>query len=224
MHRHTVETLDSLVLMNRGDRMEPMALPGIAQRSPVAGIVVTDFDGDGKEDVFLAQNCFTVRSDETRQDAGRGLLLRGDGQGGFQPMDGSRSGIRIYGEQRGAATGDFDGDGRPDLVVSQNAAGTVLLRNRGAQPGLRVRVAGPAGNPAGWGGSIRLKFGNRWGPLRVLAGGGGYASQDSPVVVLALPERPTGIEMRWPGGRLTTADLSGDVREVTVGADGVMTR
>jgi hypothetical protein len=224
MHRHTVETLDSLVLMNRGDRMEPMALPGIAQRSPVAGIVVTDFDGDGKEDVFLAQNCFTVRSDETRQDAGRGLLLRGDGQGGFQPMDGSRSGIRIYGEQRGAATGDFDADGRPDLVVSQNAAGTVLLRNRGAQPGLRVRVAGPAGNPAGWGGSIRLKFGNRWGPLRVLAGGGGYASQDSPVVVLALPERPTGIEMRWPGGRLTTADLSGDVREVTVGADGVMTR
>jgi hypothetical protein len=44
------------------------------------------------------------------------------------------------------------------------------------------------------------------------------------VVVLAMPERPTGIEMRWPGGRVTTAELSGEVREVTVGADGVMTR
>ncbi len=221
---HAVDTLDSLILIHRGDRLEPMALPDIAQRSPVSGMVVADFDGDGREDLFLAQNCFAVRPDEARQDAGRGLLLRGDGQGGFDPMEGTASGIRLYGEQRGAATGDPDGDGRPDLFVAQNGASTAWLQNRGAHPGLRVRVAGPPGNPAGWGGSVRLRWGTRWGPSRGLTGGGGYGSQDSVVPVLATPTPPTGIELRWPGGRVTTADLSGELREVTVGADGVMVR
>lgn len=221
---HTVDTLDSLILINRGDRLEPMALPDPAQRSPVSGMVVADFDGDGREDLFLAQNWFAVRPDEARQDAGRGLLLRGDGQGGFNPMQGAASGIRLYGEQRGAATGDPDGDGRPDLFVAQNGTSTAWLRNRGGQPGLRVRVAGPPGNPAGWGGSVRLRWGTTWGPARCLTGGGGYGSQDSFVSVLATPTPPTGIELRWPGGRVTTADLSGEVREVTVGADGVMVR
>ncbi len=221
---HTVDTLDSFILINRGDRLEPMALPDIAQRSPVAGVVVADFDGDGREDVFLAQNWFAVRPDDVCQDTGRGLLLRGDGQGGFDPMDGAASGIRLYGEQRGAATGDPDGDGRADLFVAQNGTSTAWLRNRGAKPGLRVRVAGPPGNPAGWGGSVRLRWGSKWGPVRGLTGGGGYGSQDSVVLVLATPTPPTGIELRWPGGRVTTADLSGEIREVTVGADGVMMR
>lgn len=221
---HAVDTLDSLILMNRGGRLEPMALPDVVQRAPASGPVVADFDGDGREDLYLGQNCFTVRPDESRQDAGRGLLLRGDGKGGFEALDAERSGIRIYGEQRGAATGDLDGDGRSDLVTTQNGAPTVLLMNRGAVPGVRVRIAGPAGNPCGWGGSVRLQFGTVWGPLRNLTGGSGYASQDSPVPVLATPTRPTGIEVRWPGGKVTRAELSGEVREITVGGDGVMVK
>ncbi len=221
---HRVDTLDSLVLMNRGDRLEPMALPDVAQRSPVSGLVVADFDGDGAEDLFLAQNCFVVRPDETRQDAGRGLLLKGDGRGGFVAVEGHHSGIRLYGEQRGAATGDLNEDGRSDLVISQNGAATACFVNRGGRPGVRVRVAGPPGNPGGWGGTVRLRFGSGWGPARALVGGSGYASQDSPVLVLATPSAPTGIEVRWPGGKVTTADLNGEVREVTVAGDGVMKR
>ena len=89
--------------------------------------------------------------DTSRADAGRGLWLRGDGHGHLAPVRGQDCGVRVYGEQRGAALGDFDGDGRVDLVVTQNRAETKLFRNVGAKPGLRVRLDGPPGNPCGIG-------------------------------------------------------------------------
>src|SRR5262249_46866833 len=98
-----------------------------------------------------------------RYDEGRGLLLTGDGKGkgGLVAMPGSRSGILVYGDQRGAGYADYDGDGRLDLVVTQNGAKTVLLHNDGAKPGLRVRVdAGPM-NPDGVGAQLRVVYGNR---------------------------------------------------------------
>jgi len=101
---------------------------------------VADFDGDGNEDVFLSQNFFATQPDTSRSDAGRGLWLRGDGEGGWRPCRRQESGIRVYGEQRGAAGCDFDGDGRVDLVVAQNGARTILYRNARGHPGLRVRL------------------------------------------------------------------------------------
>ena len=75
-----------------------------------------------------------------RYDAGRSLLMLGDGRGGLTPVSGARSGLVVYGDQRGAAFADFDGDGRTDLAVSQNGGATRLFQNRGAKPGLRVRL------------------------------------------------------------------------------------
>ena len=91
----------------------------------------------------------------SRYDGGRGLILAGDGRGGFRPVPGQESGVKVYGEQRGSAVSDFDGDGRVDLAVSQNGAETKLYRNTSARPGLRVRLAGPAGNPNGVGAAMR---------------------------------------------------------------------
>ena len=71
---------------------------------------------------------------------------------GLAPVPGRRSGIIVWGDQRGAAHADYDGDGRLDLVVTQNGSETKLFHNRGAAPGLRVRLQGPAGNPDGIGG------------------------------------------------------------------------
>ena len=130
----------------------------------------------------------------------------------------------IYGEQRGAAVCDYDGDGRPDLVVAQAGDQTKLYQNESGRPGLRVRLVGPKGNRNGFGAVVRLRFGARLGPARVVSGGGGYWSQDSSTLVMAQPEPATGIEVRWPGGRLTTGDLPPDIREVLVGGDGVMVK
>ena len=218
------ETLATCAWLNRGDHFERVALPQEAQRTPVSGLVVADFDGDGREDVFLAQNWFAVRPDDTRMDAGLGLLLRGDGRGGLQALGALESGIRVLGEQRGAATGDWDGDGRPDLVVAQNGEVALLFRNQRAEPGVRVRLAGPARNPTGLGATVRLKFGTRWGPARSVTAGGGYGSQDSTTVVMGGPGTPTAIRVRWPGGKVTEAELGAGARDVIVSGDGVMER
>ncbi len=219
-----VVTLASTVFFNRGDRFEARALPQEAQFAPAFGVCVGDFDGDGNDDVFLSQNFFAVAPDGARRDAGRGLWLKGDGRGGLTPVPGQESGVQVYGEQRGCALGDFDRDGRVDLVVSQNGAATKLYRNRRGRPGLRVRLSGPPGNHLGVGVGVRLKFGERYGPLREIHGGSGYLSQDSRIAVLGTAEPPTELEVRWPGGKRMTVRVPSDAREITVDPAGRVER
>lgn len=209
-------TMDHMVFLNRGDRFEARALPREAQLAPAFYAGVADFNGDGKEDVFLSQNFFVTELATPRLDAGRGLLLLGNGTGGLQPLAGQQSGVLVYGEQRGAAYGDFDSDGRIDLAVSQNGAETRLFRNAGAKPGLRVRVVGTAGNPTGIGTQLRLLYGARRGPVREIQAGSGYWSQNGAVQVLGRSGNPTALWVRWPGGREQTTSLTPNQREATV--------
>jgi hypothetical protein len=213
--------LASTVFLNRDGKFRPVVLPPEAQFSPAFGICVADFDGDGNEDLFLAQNFFGVQPQAVRFDAGRGVLLRGDGRGQFEAMPGQSSGLMIYGEGRGAAGCDFDEDGRCDLAVGQNGAQTRLFHNIGARPGLRVRVSGRSGNPDGIGTQLKLLFGERAGPVREIHAGGGYWSQDSAVQVLGTPEAPTALWVRWPGGTTNLFRMP-RAREVSVSRDGVI--
>jgi hypothetical protein len=190
---------DSMVFLNRGDHFEARPLPVRAQFAPAFGISVADFDGDGNEDIFLAQNFFGVDAETSRQDAGVGLVLLGDGHGGFRALGPLESGIAIYGEQRGCAVADFNADGRIDLAVAQQSGQTKLFQNVRAHPGVRVVLHGPSENPRAVGAVLRLKFGDRLGPARAVLLGSGYWSQDSTTVVLAAPVPPTAIQIRWPG-------------------------
>jgi enediyne biosynthesis protein E4 len=227
-------TLASMVFFNRTNHFEAVTLPYEAQLAPGFAVNVGDFDGDGNEDIFLGQNFFEMAAVAVsttfpvydlgrRLDAGRGLWLRGTGSGRLEAVPGQKSGLLIYGEQRGAALCDFDGDGRVDLAVSQNGAETKLYQNVLGKPGLRVRLAGPPGNPDGVGATMRLVFGGRMGAAREIHGGSGYWSQDSAVQVLGCPENPTQIWIRWPGGKTTTSDIPARAREITVDTEGRLT-
>jgi len=209
---------ESTVFLNRSNHFQARPLPAQAQFAPAFGLAVADFDGDGHEDVFLAQNFFGVDPDSSRQDAGTGLLLRGLGDGSFQPSDPAptHSGLALYAEQRGAAVTDFDEDGRPDLVVGQHNAPTGLFRNQSAKPGVRIRVVGSDSNPGAIGAVLRLTCADKAGPARELHLGSGYWSQDSLVTILPSPAVPQSLSVRWPGGKMSQFPWPLDAREVEV--------
>jgi hypothetical protein len=218
-----VDHLESTLFLNRGDHFEAHPLPWAAQLAPAFAVCVGDYDGDGHEDVFLGQNFFGTDLETGRLDAGRGLWLRGDGTGRLVAVPGQESGVIVYGEQRGAALADYDADGRVDLAVTQNAARTRLFRNVRGRPGLRLRLAGPGGNGSGIGAVVRLGNGETWGPAREIHAGSGYWSQDSAVQILAPPRSPAArIQVRWPGGRVTTASIPAGARTLGIGADGTV--
>ncbi len=214
-------TLAHTVFLNRVGKFEARALPVEAQFAPVFGINVADFDGDGHEDIFVAQNFFASQRETPRSDGGRGLLMRGNGKGDFISMSGQDSGLKIYGEQRGSAVADFNHDGRSDLVVTQNGSHTRLYQNTQARPGLRVKVNGGPANPTGVGAIVRLKLAEgKMGPVRLITAGSGYWSQDSAVKVLATPEPPTHLEIHWPNGKTTITAIPQGSKEISVGIDG----
>lgn len=214
-------TFDSMVFLNRSDSFEAHALPVEAQFAPGFGLSVGDFDGDGNEDVFLAQNFFGVDLETSRQDAGTGLVLLGDGHGRFRALALREAGIAIPGEQRGTAVADFDADGRLDLVVGQHAGPTRLFRNARGKAGVRVRFKGPAGNPSGVGAVARLRFGERYGPAREVRAGSGFWSQDSASLVLAAPTAPTAVWVRWPGAQEHEWPWPDGARRLEIAAEGV---
>lgn len=216
--------LASMVFLNRSNSFVAQPLPAEAQLAPAFSVNVADYDGDGHEDVFLSQNFFANQPEVPRYDAGRGLLLRGDGTGKLEAVPGQDSGIKVYGEQRGAAVADFDKDGRVDLAVTQNGAATKLYRNVGGKAGLRIRLTGSSGNPDGIGAQMRLLFGERAGPLREIHAASGYLSQDSTVQVMAMPQSPKEIWIRWPGGKTSTSAVPSDAREILVNQSGEVTK
>ncbi len=69
------------------------------------GCTVGDYDGDGKDDLFLA--CF-----------GPDVLLRNVGGGAFEDVS-AKAGVNGGGWSTGASFADFDGDGDLDLYVAR---------------------------------------------------------------------------------------------------------
>jgi enediyne biosynthesis protein E4 len=85
---------------------------------------------------------------------------------------------------------------------------------------LRVRLSGRRGNQSGIGAQLRLEFGQRRGPIREVHAGSGYWSQDSAVQVLATPEAPSRVWIRWPGGKIASHPVPAGACEIEVDWDG----
>jgi hypothetical protein len=74
--------------------------PRMAQIAPVNAIACTDVDGDGNADLILAGNEYQAAVTTGRYDASYGLLLTGDGKGGFKVVSPVSSGLILDGDVR----------------------------------------------------------------------------------------------------------------------------
>ncbi|MEI8111327.1 MAG: VCBS repeat-containing protein [Chitinophagia bacterium] len=88
----------SVWMKNNGNgNFEVIPLPKEAQFSTINGMVVDDFNEDGNLDIAINGNDYGTEVSVGRYDAMNGLILVGDGKGGFSPMTILQSGIYIPG-------------------------------------------------------------------------------------------------------------------------------
>ncbi|HQQ82703.1 MAG TPA: hypothetical protein PK059_05895, partial [Cyclobacteriaceae bacterium] len=119
-------TLATSVIINEGGgRFTVKALPTEAQLSPVYGIIIRDLNKDGKPDILLGGNLYKAKPEVGRYDASYGMLLRGDGKGGFEAIPNRISGISLDGEVRDIVTLSTG-----LMVISRNNDMVQLIKQR----------------------------------------------------------------------------------------------
>ncbi|MFN7530607.1 MAG: FG-GAP-like repeat-containing protein [Gemmatimonas sp.] len=119
-------TFESAVAINDGrGRFTLRPLPVAAQLSMTFATLITDANGDGHQDIFLAGNAYGVPPVIGRYDASRGVLLHGDGAGGFRPAEATVS-PTIDGQVRALAPVRRAGK-PPWMAVARNGAPLQLL-------------------------------------------------------------------------------------------------
>jgi FG-GAP-like repeat len=110
----------SAYLRNDGNgQFTLVPLPLEAQFSALFGMVAEDIDGDGNLDVVINGNDYGTEISVGRYDALNGLVLKGDGKGGFKPLSILQSGLFIPGNGK-ALVKLYNKQGNCLLVASQN--------------------------------------------------------------------------------------------------------
>ncbi len=75
-------------------------LPTVCQTSTMNDFLIEDFNGDGNQDAMVIQNDYSIEPLAGRCDAGIGMLLWGDGRGGFTRSTPDQSGLLISGDAK----------------------------------------------------------------------------------------------------------------------------
>jgi hypothetical protein len=130
------------VLLGNGDGTFQTALSSDPRGNP-RSIAVGDFNGDGKLDLAVANPDFPVPPCGLDDDLGGISVLLGKGDGTFQAAGAYNAG-RF---PQSVAVADFDGDGKPDLIVANYGSLSVsVLLGKGDgtfQDAISFNVGGP---------------------------------------------------------------------------------
>jgi hypothetical protein len=218
----TANTLASGVFMNDGHgHFTFHELPRLAQVSPIFGLAACDFDGDGHVDLVAVQNFFGPQVETGRFDGGLGILLLGDGKGGFRPASAQESGIYITGEGRGLAVADLNHDGWPGLVVTRVNENALALEDRAAKSGghsFSVKLSGDPGNTDAIGSRITVHYLDGSLSASELYAGSGYLSQSEPVAFFGFrpANPPVSIDVAWPDGTRSTHPFKAGVPRIVL--------
>jgi len=100
--RLSVNTFESATLINNKSFFDFRPLPNYAQFSSVNDIIIKDFDNDKVNDLLIVGNMYHAEIETARNDAGNGLLLKGNGDGSFNEIPTLKSGFFTPGDSKKA--------------------------------------------------------------------------------------------------------------------------
>lgn len=211
--KFSANQLRSMVLINDGKghfRMTPFAK--LVQISPGFGTALQDFDGDGNLDLCIAQNFMQPQPETGQMDGSMGMMLKGDGQGGFTVMLPGQSGILAEGQGMALTVTDLNRDSAPDLMMSLNDDASKIWLNQSKTNRKRFTVTLDAGSGNRNGVGSYLLARTRSGKVQAheIAAGSGYLSQSSPEIFLASDTNDPVLEVqvRWPDGTSQTTPIN----------------
>ncbi|NND73076.1 MAG: T9SS type A sorting domain-containing protein [Rhodothermales bacterium] len=171
------------------------------------GTVFADFDLDGDEDLFVAS---TFGFDGTPS------MLYENHKGRFTEI-GTSAGVRFDLDSFGAARGDFNNDGLPDLVVTDSRGSSKLLINTTdtSNNWLKVLLVSETSNSDGIGATVQAIAGVTTLSRYIMAGDS-YCSQSPPVAFFGLKTFDSVDTLRviWDSGEhdvLTNLNANGTV-------------
>jgi hypothetical protein len=185
---------------------------GSASRAALTfGVFFFDYDLDGWEDLLTVNGHIEPeihRFDPTqlyRQPPQLFWNAHGPAHG-FVPVSESQSGPDLFQPMvgRGSAFADVDGDGDPDIVLTQIAGPARLLRNDLESEGhwIRLKLAGTRSNRDAIGARLRLVHQGRTQWRRVMPTRGYLSQSELPVTFgLGASGQISSLEIHWPGGR-----------------------
>lgn len=204
-----VNTLESGTLINDGTgRFTFQPLPGLAQVSPGYGLALTHLNEDAHADLVLLQNHYTPQRETTRMSAGVGVVLLGDGAGGFEVVWPSESGFAVVGDGKALAS-TWGRDGRQQLLAAQNNDRMLSYAvNAPLRSVLVLRLLGQPGNRDAIGAVVTLLYEDDGQSTAEIVAGSGYLSQSAPLAVFGIDTaQPRAARVRWPDGSVSEHGL-----------------
>ena len=168
---------------------------------------IFDFDNDGNKDLFAACGAIdnNVEAYSHRKSRHPNLMLVNLGNKRFADVTaGAGADFHTAGRHRGAAFGDYDGDGRIDVVVSRIGEPAELFRNvtPASNHWLGLRLRGTRSNRDAIGALIRVTGASGrelWNRVTTAVG---YGSSSDKTVHFGMANDITAksVEIQWPSG------------------------
>ena len=184
---------------------------GAATFKPLSwGTALADLDNDGALDLLVANGHIYPQIDRHPELIGtyaqKLLLLENKSRPG-QPLfrDASAEagpGLEPARAHRGLVVGDYDNDGRLDVLLTALDAAPVLLHNEGrAGTWLTVACEGAHGEPNPIGAVVTIRSGGRAQSQDIASGDSFLGSHDPrPHFGLGAAEKVDEVDVRWPDG------------------------
>jgi hypothetical protein len=172
------------------------------------GLKFMDYDNDGDPDLFLANGHpdDMVEMQVSKVKYAEPLMMFENVNGKFRNVS-DRSG-EVFKKDfpaRGMSCGDLDNDGDLDILVINNGAAPVLMRNEGGNSHnwLGLQLVATKSNP-GAVGAIITWTADGVKRSRYKTSGGSYLSSHDPREILGLGKaaKVDNLEIKWPSGRV----------------------